>query len=247
LKAIIIDDEESGRKTLSWLLETYCSEVEIMGMASDVKSALAIIQSQKPDLIFLDIDLGTGTGFEILEQIQDKSFSVVFVTAYSDYAIKAFEFSALHYLLKPVNPQALQDAVNRAKTLSATPFPTDSIHHLVKQLTEHASPKRLFIPNQRGIDFLEIKDIVRCEGEGNYTTFFLHDGSKTVASKGLSEYDSLLKDNGFFRIHRAHLVNLSYVKRYIRGRGGFVEMNNGTELDVSRYKKEALLKVLKHT
>ena len=245
MKAIIIDDEESGRKTLSWLLETYCSEVEIMGMASDVKSAVAIIQSQKPDLIFLDIDLGTGTGFEILEQIQEKSFSVIFVTAYSDYAIKAFEFSALHYLLKPVNPQALQDAVNRAETVSAKPFPTESFNHLVRQLKEHPVPKRLFIPNQTGIDFLEIKEIMRCEGEGNYATFYLKDGSKKVASKGLSEYEPLLADSGFFRIHRAHLVNLAFIKRYIRGRGGSVEMEDGTEIDVSRYKKEALLKMLK--
>ena len=245
MKAIIIDDEESGRKTLCWLLETYCSEVQVIGMASGVKDGVDIIQSKKPDIVFLDIDLGTGTGFEILEQIQDKSFSVIFVTAYNDYAIKAFEFSALHYLLKPVNPQVLQDAVNRAKTMSANPFPTDSFNLLVKQLKEHPSPKRLFVPNQAGIDFIEIKDIVRCEGEGNYTTFFLQDGSKTVASKGLSEYESLLKDNGFFRVHRAHLVNLSCIKRYLRGRGGSVEMNDGTELDVSRYKKDELLKILK--
>ena len=244
IRAIIVDDEKSSRATLSWLLETYCPEVELVGMADGIDPGLALVKDQKPDLLFLDIDLTSGTGFDLLEKVGDKEFEVIFVTAYHEYATKAFEFSALHYLLKPVNPDKLKDAVGRIdkKTKSHSIEKFEALVANLKSTTGQL--QKLMIPTQDGFELVDVQDVIYCESDGSYTRLFLTD-RKIMASKTLGGFEELLAGHNFFRIHRGHLINLRLVIKYTRGRGGFVTMKNGVELEVSRYKKEELLALLR--
>lgn len=244
-KTIIIDDEAQGKKTLKWLVETYCPELKVAGMASSVPEALELIEELNPELIFLDIELGAMNGFDLLEKVKTRNFEVVFVTAYQDYAIKAFEFSALHYLLKPVNPDKLKEVVfrllNKEKSSNMK-----QIEVLVERLQTSNHPTTISIPTNKGFEIIKLDEIIRCESDGNYSSVFLSNNNKILTSKTLKEVENILVGNSFFRTHRKHIVNLKHVIKYISGRGGKLQTTDGSVIDVSREKKEELLIRLKN-
>ncbi len=245
IRTILIDDEKSSLIILEKLLEKNVPEVEIIGKAQSVAEGIKIIDELKPDLVFLDISMPDGDGFEVLEKVDYKDFGIIFVTAYDQYAIKAFEFSALHYILKPVKAEELVEAVNRYKqSKSSASDIIEKLKYLNLNLGE--KPTKLILPTSSGMHIIDFDDIIRCESSNNYTTFFLKDGKKIVVSKSIQTYEKLLKDSHFCRIHNKHIVNLKYIKKYVRGRGGYVVLANGEQIDVSEGRKKQFLEKLSH-
>jgi two-component system LytT family response regulator len=244
IKTLIIDDELKSQSTLHKLLEEYCSEVEVIGFAHNVKSGIEAIDSLKPDLVFLDISMPDGDGFEVLEKVENRDFEVVFTTAFNDYAIKAFQFSALHYLLKPINYMELQDAVNRYQNNHQEVDLNERIKILCDSLNNHH--QKIILPTSNGLRIIELNQIIRCEADGSYTKFFLSDESVLMVSKVLSNFEEILPQEIFCRVHSKHLVNLNYISQYVKGRGGRIILSNKKEVEVSESKKKDFLKRLKY-
>ncbi len=243
IRTVLIDDEKSSLIILEKLLARHTPEVEIVGTAQSVAEGIEVIEEKKPDLVFLDISMPDGDGFEVLEKVNYKDFDVIFVTAYDQYAIKAFEFAALHYILKPVKPQELVEAVERYKNQKNS---LADLEEKLKLLSANLGqkPTKLVLPTSSGMHIIDFDDIIRCESSNNYTTFFLKDGKKIVVSKSIQTYEKLLKDSHFCRIHNKHIVNLKYIKKYVRGRGGYVVLANGEQVDVSEGRKKQFLEKL---
>lgn len=245
IKAILVDDEAHCLDTLSILIKEYCPEVEIVEQCSSAKKALAAIENLQPNLVFLDIEMPVMNGFELLEQFKEIRFSVIFTTSYDQYAIKAIRFSALDYLLKPIDPRELQAAVAKVKQNDQQSMLPAQLQLLLQSIREPAtSVSRIALPTLEGLQMVTIDTILYCMANSNYTTFVMNDKKKLVISRTLKEIEEMLEDHGFLRIHHSHLVNISAIEKYIRGEGGTVVMNDGTELDVSRSRKETLLKTL---
>ncbi|MEM9984829.1 MAG: LytTR family DNA-binding domain-containing protein [Bacteroidota bacterium] len=248
LKAVIVEDEKNSQELLKDLITEYCEGVEVVDIAGNVAEGLEALSVNKPHLLFLDIELPDGDGFQVLEQASDKSFDVIFTTAYDQYAMKAFKFSATDYLLKPVDIDELQAAVERVKEKhdkgEAKPEQQAAkLDALIQNLRSMAQPlKRIVLPTSNGFTVVNPDDIIRCESDRNYTFIFLTDGRKILVSRTIKEYDEMLRDNNFFRIHQSHLINLNFLKNYTRGRGGYVELSDGTVLDVSARRKSEFLK-----
>lgn len=248
IKAVIVDDEEGSRSTLSWLLERHCPDVRIVGEADDVEEAAVLIEEEQPQLVFLDIELHSGTGFDVLERLTFRAFELVMITAYNEYAIKAFQYSALHYLLKPVDVEQLKQAVERARVLITKEGSSASDFKRIQTLVDYFRQptdrlNRLTVPIANGFRLIQINDIVRLESDGSYTVFHFASKSKVVASRAMRNFEEML-DARFFRIHRTHLVNLEFVVAFVKGRNGYLEMTDGSKLAVSRYRKDALMEVL---
>ena len=245
IRAIVVDDEPYACQALQTLLKKHCPDVQVEAACNSAQEAEERINALQPQLVFLDIEMPHRNGFELLEHLSPVSFQVIFTTSYDRYAIKAIRFSALDYLLKPVDPRELQEAVDKAKqTLNRAMVP-EQLQLLLQSFREPAaSVNRIALPTLEGLQMLAIDTILYCIANSNYTTFVMKDKKKLVISRTLKEIEEMLEDHGFLRIHHSHLVNVSAIDKYIRGEGGTVVMNDGTELDVSRSRKEALLKVL---
>ena len=243
LKAIIIDDERHARESIKLILEKHHANVEILGMAESVAEAIIKIKEFHPDLIFLDIDMPDGNGFEVIEAFDNPDFEVIFVTAYGNYAIKAIKISALDYIVKPIEPSELLDAVHKAHVKKQNPGTTHKQLKIFKDQNKKVNTDKVVLPTEEGYVFVELKDIIRCEADSNYTKFYLSNGSKILVSRTLKEYDDILSENSFFRIHNSHLINLSHVRRYLKGKGGFVILSDGSSVEVSVRKKSEFLEV----
>ncbi|MGB0403207.1 MAG: LytR/AlgR family response regulator transcription factor [Salibacteraceae bacterium] len=243
IRAMIIDDEEGARESLSILLEKYVDGVKIVAKADSIAMGMEKIKKYTPDLVFLDIEMPFGSGFELLNRMKPINFDIIFVTAYDHYALKAIKFSALDYLLKPVDIEELKKAVDKHKKRNPEQA-AESYQNLVDNESIEGDNKKLAIPDSSGIIFVPIKTIIRCESDGNYTKIFLTSGKKILASKTLGEYESMLDGDGFFRVHRSHLINLSHLKKYNKGEHCYVELGDGTQVDVSRRKKSAFMEAL---
>jgi len=246
MKTLLIDDVKGARKALFHDLIDYCEGVEVLGEAGSVGSAIALIKQKKPDLIFLDIDLGDGTGFDVIKGLNEEELpQVIFTTAFDHYAIKAFKYGALDYLLKPVDEEELQAAVEKAKKQLLTT--TKEVVELIDPITaeETGSPNKVVIHSQEELVIIEIDEIVCCEASNNYTVFHLTNNRQVVSSETLKHYDGLFGEHSFFRTHHSHLVNLSFVKSFVKIDGGYLLLKNGKQLPVSVRKKELLNKVLK--
>ena len=247
LKSIIIDDEPAAREKLQLLIGNYCKDkIEIAAACENVKEGLAAIALHKPDLIFLDIEMPGLTGFDLLKQIPRIEFDVVFTTAHDHYAIKAIKFSALDYLLKPIDLEQLQEAVSKAIEKRSAQKDYRQYESFIENISENKPLENLSIPTSTGLVFVKLSDIVRCEAISNYTCFKLLNKEEVIATRTLKEYEELLSDNGFIRIHHSHLINKQFLKRYIKGAGGQVEMADGSTIDVSRRKKDEVLERLKN-
>ncbi len=240
-RAILVDDETKSRTALSSFLSKYCPTIEIMGEADGVNTGLEVIERQKPDVLFLDIEMNDGTGFDLLEQLSNVDFEVIFVTAFNQYAIKAFRYSAIDYLLKPVNPEELVQAVTKLSDDSRISQVEQKLEALMSNRT---SIQKIAIPSMDGIRLENVDNIRYCESDNYYTIIHLVSGEKIIVSKTLKEYDKTLSEDGFIRIHQKYLVKISEIKTYSKSDGGFVTLNNGTHLTVSRRKKEELLRAI---
>lgn len=243
IQAVLVDDESNSLEALSILLEKYCPTVEIIGTAQSVEEAVETIDEKEPELVFLDIALPDGQGFEVLEQVNHKNFEVIFTTAYDQYALTAFEFSALDYILKPINAEKLQQSVARFEEIKGEKDYTGRVSVLKDRLK--SINERIILSSMDGFEVYKIADIIRCEANGSYTTFFIKGGIKVVTSKTLNNFEKLLADQPFARVHSKHLVNLEYIKKYISGRGGYVVFEDGSQVDVSERKKKEFIRLMK--
>ena len=244
-KTVIIDDEKNAQNSLIKIIENFCPELEIAGTAENVKSGINLILSEKPDIVFLDIEMPDGSGFDLLKQLPEHNFSLIFATGHNNFAIKAFKFNAVDYILKPVDIQDVINAVNRAvKNLNIY-----GNQNAIKQLLQSVNsdkPEKLVLKTSENIYIININDIIRCESDGSYTTFFLNNGKKILVSKNLKEYENMLKDKNFIRTHNSHLINLQYAERYSKSEGGVLYLQNGNQIPVSVRKKEAVLFALEN-
>jgi len=250
ITALLIDDEANSRQAMRNLLSQLCPDVTIAGEAKNVDMGIELIHSVKPQLIFLDIQMPGKTGFDLLAAIDKVDFDIIFTTAYHEYAVKAFRFSAIDYLLKPIDPDDLVNAVARVRE-KHNPASTSQVQ-LLKQLWQQLSVnknaqnlnQKLALATQEGIHLIEVNDIVWCESLGSYTKFYLSNGEKLVTSKLIKEYEEILADYQFFRVHQSYLISLQHVKKYVKGDGGQVWMTDGAEVEVARRRKEEFLAAL---
>jgi two-component system LytT family response regulator len=246
IKTIIIDDEDNARDTIENMLKTYCPEVEVIGTAGSVKEGKKVLNKEKPELVFLDIKMGDGTGFDLLRKLGKVDFFVIFVTAFEEFAIRAIKFSALDYILKPIDPDELISAVEKAKGIIVKDSMELRLDALYDNLDMFATNnKKIVLKTTGSVHLVNLKDIVRCESEKNYTHFFTIEDEKITVSKTLKEFNDLLNDYSFYRVHQSHLVNLEHVKRYEKQDGGFLIMDDNSSVPVSFRKKEDLMKLFK--
>lgn len=243
MKAIIVDDEKISCETLKVLLHDFCHHVEVKETCQTIDAALVAIEKYRPDVVFLDINMKGENGFDLLSKVKKIDFAIVFATAYSEYAIKAFKFSAIDYLLKPIDVEELRRAVEKVEKRKGE-VTSIRYDHLLNNLNP-ANEKnyKIALPSSSGLAFVKIADIIYCEADSNYTNFFMVDGKKIVVSRTLKEYEGLLSTYGFFRIHHSYLINVDAAKQYLRGEGGQVVMVNDITLDVSKRRKEEFLKL----
>jgi two-component system LytT family response regulator len=241
LKSVIVDDEVKSGESLKILIEDFCDDVTACAICRTVDEGIEAIRIHQPDVVFLDIQMQRETGFDLLEKIGNVDFEVIFTTAHSEYAIKAFRFSAIDYLLKPIDLQELKSGLAKADK-KINPGVSARINQLFKNLKETSSENyKLALPTADGLFFVKVSSIVYCEASSNYTEIVTNDGRKHIVSRTLKEYDEMLSEHNFYRIHNSYLVNLNAVKKYIRGEGGSVVMVTGQSLDVSKRKKEGFL------
>lgn len=250
ITAILIEDDANLRAGMNQLLARYAPEINIIGEADCVKEGLEVLKKHKPQVLFLDIQLTDGTGFDLLEQwtnfVGKIHTQIVFITAHEQYAIKAFRFSALDFLLKPVDPEELQKVIEKIKNVLQNQNDYAHIDLLLENIRKKVDHfKRIALSTSDGIHLFEISDIIRCESEDNYTKFYIKNNKPILISKTLKEYEELLTEHGFERIHQSHLINLQYLKSYIKKDGGYVVMGDQSHLPISQRKKERLQEILK--
>lgn len=240
ISVVVIDDEPKARETIINILQLSPTKLKIVGQADDVKSGFDVINTQKPDLVLLDINLPDGTGFNLLKKFEKINFKVVFITAHEEYAIIAFKFSALDYILKPVASGELLQSVEKA---------SESIHKEETELKLSAflsnldKIRKIVLKTAESIHIVNIKDIIHCEADGNYTNFYLDNSEKLMVSRTLKDYSEMLEQTGFFRTHQSHLVNLDHISRYDKTEGGHLVMDNESIVPVSSRKKETLFRL----
>jgi two-component system LytT family response regulator len=249
ITALLIDDDKHLRTGLKALLERYTNDIFIIGEAESVKTGIAAIEKLRPQVIFLDIHLTDGTGFDILERLSKVNGKlkahVVFITAHEQYALKAFKFSALDFILKPVDPEELQDTMLKIKEAFGKNNSFENIDLLLENIRKKVDNfKRIALSTSDGIHLFEVSDIIRCEAKVNYTQFFIKNHKPVLISKTLKEYEELLSEHGFERIHQSHLINLSYLKSYIKTDGGYVIMADNTNIPIAQSKKEKLQELI---
>lgn len=246
IKAIIVDDEQHCIDALQAMLQKKCPEVTVLAGVNSVEEARRVIDELAPDLVFLDVEMPHQNGFELLKQYDRIQFDVIFTTAYEQYALKAIKFNALDYLLKPFSVQDLQEALRKFQERRAGKSTDPAIAPLEVFLqnmkTMQQSNRKIALPTINGLVFMPVQNIVRCESTGNYTKLFFTDRKQLLVSKSLKEFEELLTDVDFFRVHNSHLINLQQMESYIQGEGGFALMSDGTQVEVSRRRKADFLK-----
>jgi two-component system LytT family response regulator len=244
ITATIVDDEPDCCESLVMLLERYCPEVKVLDICYSADAAYQSIKEHQPQILFLDIEMPFMNGFELLKKLGDVNFELIFTTSYDQYAIKAIRYSALDYLLKPIDRDELQKAVQKAVQRNQHPLP-QQLEMLLQKLNHPTLPvNKIAIPTMEGFQLLPADAIISCESDGNYSHLFLKDKRKIIASRNLKEMEELLEDYPFIRIHHSHIVNINEVEKYIKGEGGYLVMSDGSTVNVSRSRKELLLKKL---
>ncbi len=245
IRTIIIDDEPRARKLLANILAKHCTNVSLVSQADDVQSGIRAIQEHKPDLVLLDIKMPGGSGFDLIEQLSDIDFKLIFVTAFEEYAVRAFKFSALDYILKPIDAEELISAIERVEkglhkddiNLKLNAF-ISNIDSIAKEV------KKIVLRTAESIHVVNVQDIIRCESERNYTWFYFNDNRKLLVSKPLNSFEELLEDYQFLRTHRSHLINLKYLERYDKAEGGTAIMKDNSSVPVANRRRELFMKLL---
>ncbi len=244
IKAIIVDDEPYCCEALATLLERYCPEVKVADICYSGEAAIAAIREQKPQLLFLDIEMPQMNGFELLEKLPEINFELIFTTSYDQYAIKAIRFSALDYLLKPIDREELQKAVQKAISRLSSPLP-QQLEILWQKINHSSSPvQKIALPTMEGLQMVALDSIISCASDSNYTVFFLKNKQKIIVSRTLKDVEEMLSEHRFIRVHHSYIVNMNEIAKYMKGEGGYLVMSDGSSVDVSRSKKEMLLKKL---
>ena len=246
IKAIIIEDEKKSQEALKQLLQKYCPEISVYGSAENVKEGIDLARKLKPELIFLDVMMPDGSGFDVLEKIRDQQFDLIFTTASEKFAVKAIKYSALDYLLKPIDTEELKSAVKKVLDRKNN-LPSEqnlaSLLENIKKSDEQYS--KITLPTGHAYEIVSIKDIIRCEANDNYTNVYMAGGKKFLVSGTLKHYEDLLPSADFVRVHHSHLVNMSHVVRFLKEDGGYAVMSDGNKVEVSRRKKDDFMKKLK--
>lgn len=243
IDCLIIDDEPDAREALKMVVEKYCPDVEILAVCETPEKGLEEILNLQPDLVFLDVEMPGMSGFDLLQHIDEINFAVIFVTAYNRYAIQAIKFSALDYLLKPVDPDDLVSAVQKAKDWQhqkELAYRYQSVISNVKN--QQLNMDKLAIPDSDGIIFVETAHIICCRADGNYTMLYMSGGKTILVSKTLKDFEAILSNHGFSRVHHAALINMKHIQKYVKGDGGYVVLSDNHHVDVSRRKKEGFLR-----
>ncbi|MGD1846391.1 MAG: LytR/AlgR family response regulator transcription factor [Salibacteraceae bacterium] len=234
IRTLIVDDEEGARESLANIIAKYFEQIKVVGKADSAKTGYEKIIELKPDLVFLDIEMPFGNAFDLLARFDEIDFDIIFVTAYDHYAINAIKFSALDYLLKPIDIEDLKAAITRLEKKRKDTNVDERLNVFLQNLRGSNRTKKVAIPESDGLIFVELEKIVRCESDGNYTSITLVGGKRIIASRTLGEYEELFLHERFFRVHRSHLINLNHIKRYIKGEGGYVIMDDDSQVEVSR-------------
>lgn len=242
IKALIVDDKPASIELLKWLIQQNCKDIAMLKWATSVQEALPVIRTFEPDIVFLDIQMPHQSGFDLLSTVGKWDFEVIFTTAYNEFAIQAIRFSALDYLLKPIDANELVKAVERFKVKRIyAPAGEELYRNFIQNIS--AKEKKLALPGVTDIQYVKLDDIIRLQAERNYTRFFFADGKEFLSAKTLKDYEEMLPENIFIRVHRTHLINKNFIKLY--DRDGLLILNDGSSVEVSRRKKEQVLKVLK--
>ncbi|UXX79969.1 LytTR family DNA-binding domain-containing protein [Reichenbachiella carrageenanivorans] len=244
MRIVLIDNDATVRENLNILINIYAPDLKIVGEASGVQEGLACIRANKPDLVLLDVEMNDGTGFDLLAMYGTLDFKLIFVTGHNEYAIKAFKYSAIDYLLKPVDPDELSKAIAKAQQAFDAQDQNLRVANLVQNQQSSCANQKIVLKDAETVYLVDVTDIIRCESETNYTKFYLIDGRMIMVSRTLKEFDQLLKGQSFFRAHQSHLINLHQFDRYEKKEGGMIYMKDGSTLPVAVRKKDALMSAL---
>ncbi|MCW3465322.1 LytR/AlgR family response regulator transcription factor [Chitinophaga nivalis] len=238
IQTIVIEDEEKSRHVIFDLIKQFTTDLELCGTAGSVEQSVQLIESKAPHLVFMDIQIADGTGFDVLRKLTSRNFELICITAFDNYAVEAVRFSAVDYLLKPIGIPEFQEAVERARKRINEKTKNQHIDTLFHSLIQQSNPdKKISIATVNGYEFIDMKDIIWCHSEGSYTTFHLVNNTKLISSRNLGSYETLLCANNFCRIHNTSIVNLRFIKSYIKGKSGYLIMTNGTKLEISQRRK----------
>lgn len=238
IHCVIIDDEQKCIETLAILIKMHCPDVIVDATCNNGEDGIKAINQFKPDVVFLDIEMPKMNGFDLLEKFDKIFFHVVFTTAYNQFAIKAFRYSALDYLLKPIDPDDLKITIGRIKELKSIPFKEQFEMLLQNMQNTNSKPQRIALSTGEGLVFVNTREVMYCQSESNYTHVLLTNGTKYLLAKPLKEFEDTLSGNDFFRIHNSYLVNLNEINKFVRGDGGYVVMNDGTQITIARARRE---------
>lgn len=243
IKAILIDDEANALEVMEWLITTYCPQVEIIAQFQDAEQCITKLSDLNPDVVFLDVEMPKMNGFEFLEKVKLRNFDVVFTTAYDKFAVRAFKYSALNYLLKPVDPDDLMQTVEKIVAHKKN-IKQEQLELLFQNLLQKENqPDRVALSTMDGVIFVNTKDIIYCKAESNYTTIVLDNGKKNLVAKTLKEIDETLSGKDFFRVHKSFLVNVHHISKFVRGEGGYIVMPDGTQITVARERKDDFMQL----
>ncbi len=245
IKTLIVEDEQKSREMLAAIIQKNCPEIEIIGLAKNVKEGVELIKSHHPELVFLDISMPDGSGFDMLEQVAGYKFELIFATASDQHAVRAIKFSACDYLLKPIDIEELKLAVDKVVSKKKTTPNMENLQFLIQHLKRaDENFQKITLPTGNAYEIVNIKDIIRCEADGSYTNFYLADKRKLMISVGLKHYEELLPEMDFIRVHHHHLINMHHVVRFLKEDGGYAVMSDGSKIEISRRKKEAFMEKL---
>ncbi|MFK8039575.1 MAG: LytR/AlgR family response regulator transcription factor [Crocinitomicaceae bacterium] len=246
ISAVIIDDEDHCRENLRTIINSNFNDIQIVGEGNSVESATKVITDTAPNVVFLDVDLSDGSGFNVLDNIESLNFHVIFITAFNDYAIKAFRYNALDYLLKPIDIEELKNAISKIQEVDNKQLITkEEVKELIANLSRTEEDKKLIIKDKNYNYYIRIGDIIRCEADGNYTTIYCENHDKIVVSYPLKKYVSLLPTSIFFRVHQSNLINLNQVKKVLKEDGGLVVMNDESKVLIARRRKDSFFEAMK--
>jgi len=244
IKTIIVEDEQHNRELLERLLQQHFPDLNILQKAINVSEGLQAIQQHQPALVFLDVEMPDGNAFDLLAQMEEIDFEIIFVTAYDHYALQAIRFCAIDYLLKPIKIPELIEAVQKVKDNLSIKWENIRLKQLIQNLDKKSDDKRLALPTADKTVFVPIREIIRCQGENNYTSFYLTSGNRLLVSKTLKEFEEILQDYDFARVHQSHLVNLKMIESYHKTGGGYLIMQDGSRISISRHRKDKVLHLL---
>jgi two-component system LytT family response regulator len=237
INTVIIEDEEKSAHVLQQLIKASAPEWIVCGTAGHVNNAVRLIETVQPQVVFIDIRIADGTGFDVLQQLSSHHFELVFVTAYDSYALEAIRHAAIDYLLKPIGVPEFETSVERLRKRLSEKAQYSSVESLLKKMVQRTSDEKLAVPTASGFDLISIQDILWCKSDGMYTTFYLLNKSKVISSRNLGTFEDQLTQNNFFRIHHSIMINMRWVKQYVKGKGGSVVLADGVKLQVSQRRK----------